>query len=149
MTSSDRTCLQLRQYLTTMQKTDPPFGPRAGRKMMETLFLSNWQHEKNGERLSDPARMQQIQGGDEVRVPKGEMEAKREGARKDAGRGRGRPSFKRRRLRGGATTPGRDKGDKELSVSPGCERSVLMTRQESQGGDDERSKCICRRWRGR
>ena len=99
MASSDRTCLQLRQYLTTMEKTEPPFSASAGRKMMQTLFLSNWQHEKNGERLSNPARMQQLQGGDEVRVRKGEMEEKR--MRDASRRGRGTPAYKRRRLRGG------------------------------------------------
>ncbi|KAL7419755.1 DNA repair protein RAD16 [Cryptotrichosporon argae] len=98
MTSSDRTCLQLRQYLTTMQKTDPPFGARAGRKMMETLFLSNWQHEKNGERLANPSRMDGARGGDEVKTSKGGMEEKLE----EAGRRRGIPAYKRRRRRAGA-----------------------------------------------
>ena len=114
MTSSDRSCLQLRQYLTTMIKTSPPFGPQSGRKMMETLFLSNWQHEKNGERLSNPAKMVrgQAAGGDEVKVKAGEMEEKRlesAGMRdyKSRGRGRGTPSYKRRRLRGGAEALGR------------------------------------------
>ncbi|ORX36395.1 hypothetical protein BD324DRAFT_642553 [Kockovaella imperatae] len=112
MTSSDRTCLQLRQYLTTMMKNDPPFGPQAGRKMMETLFLSNWQHEKNGEKLSNPSKMHHGAGGDEVRVKAGEMEEKRlkdAGLRdyKSRGRGRGVPSYKRRRLRGGAEAVGR------------------------------------------
>ena len=111
MTSSDRTCLQLRQYLTTMQQTDPPFGPQAGRKMMETLFLSNWQHEKNGERLTNPARMDGLNGADEVQGKKGELEEKRD----KFGR-RGVPAYKRRRLRGGATAlPGRNSpGEKDL-----------------------------------
>lgn len=104
MAASDRTCLQLRQYLTTMQKTDPPFGANAGRKMMETLFLSNWQHEKNGERLTDPTRMRQENGGDEVKVKKGEMEAKRLAEAKYRGGKRGIPAYKRRRQRGGAMT---------------------------------------------
>ena len=81
---------------------------------METLFLSNWQHEKNGERLSNPSKMVrgQVAGGDEVRVKAGEMEEKRlqsAGTRDYASRGRGRgtPSYKRRRLRGGAVALGR------------------------------------------
>ena len=102
MAASDRTCLQLRQYLSTMEKTDPPFNANAGRKMMQTLFLSNWQHEKNGERLTNPARMTQYQGGDEVRLPRGEMEEKRmNDANRRGGRGRGMPAYKRRRMRGG------------------------------------------------
>lgn len=100
MCSSDRTCLQLRQYLTTMEKTDPPFGPHAGRKMMQTLFLSNWMHEKNGERLSNPARYSG-EGADEVAMAKSGMEAKRMEARRG-----GAPSYKRRRMRAGAPARG-------------------------------------------
>jgi DNA excision repair protein ERCC-4 len=92
-----------------MQKTDPPFGPHAGRKMMETLFLSNWQHEKNGESLSNPARMM----GDEVRK-RGEMETKRV---EESSRRRGTPSYKRRRTRAGAMAVGsRNKAEMELWV---------------------------------
>lgn len=108
MTASDRTCLQLRQYLTTMQKTEPPFGPDAGRKMMETLFLSNWQHEKNGERLSNPARM----GGDEVRS-RGEIEKKKN---EEQMRKRGIPSYKRRRTRAGAVSVGKRRGEDDMCV---------------------------------
>lgn len=93
MASSDRTCLQLRQYLTTMQATDPAFGPQAGRKMMQTLFLSNWQHERNGHIASD-----------EVKIRKDPDEKKGE---EFSRRGRGVPSYKRRRLRGGAVATGR------------------------------------------
>lgn len=39
--------------------------------MMESLFLSNWQHEKDGERMGDPRRLVGI-GGDEVRLSKGD-----------------------------------------------------------------------------
>ena len=79
---------------------------------METLFLSNWQHEKNGERLSNPSKMYGGRGHDEVKVKAGEMEEKRmkdAGLRDYKGRGRGRgvPSYKRRRLRGGAGALGR------------------------------------------
>lgn len=89
--------------------------------MMQTLFLSNWQHEKNGERLSNPARMKGYQGGDEVKVKKGEMEATRDKGR-GGGRGgrggtanRGVPSYKRRRIRGGGTVPvGRREDKQEL-----------------------------------
>lgn len=98
MTASDRTCLQLRQYLTTMQKTEPAFGPQAGRKMMETLFLSNWQHEKNGERLSNPARM----GGDQVDT-KGDIERKKN---QEQSRRRNASAYKRRRTRAGAVSVG-------------------------------------------
>lgn len=90
-----------------MQATDPPFGPKAGQKMMETLFLSNWQHEKNGESLSNPARM----AGDEVRK-RGEMEVKRG---EDNNKRRGTPSYKRRRTRAGAMAVGtRNKAEAEL-----------------------------------
>ena len=78
---------------------------------MQTLFLSNWQHEKNGERLSNPARMKQMQGGDEVRVPRGEMEEKRMNDAKR--RGRGTPAYKRRRLRGGQQPQVRRKASEE------------------------------------
>lgn len=97
-------------------KTDPPFGPHAGRKMMESLFLSNWQHEANGaHRMRGP-------GGDEVRK-KDEMQIakKAQDASKDKfgayykNRGRGQPSYKRRRLRGGATLPGR-RSNAELAM---------------------------------
>lgn len=99
MCSSDRTCLQLRQYLTTMEPTDPPFGPNAGRKMMQTLFLSNWMHDKQGQKLSNPARYEG-EGADEVEMAKSGMEAKRIEAR------RGQPSYKRRRMRAGAPARG-------------------------------------------
>ncbi len=99
-----------------MEKTDPPFSAKAGRKMMQTLFLSNWQLEKNGERLSNPARMNQFQGGDEVRVRGGEMEQKRMAdADRRSARGRGMPAYKRRRLRGGqAPHMRRNAGDEEM-----------------------------------
>jgi DNA excision repair protein ERCC-4 len=67
--------------------------------MMETLFLSNWQHEKNGERLSNPAKMRGFQGGDEVKLKQGELESKTAGG----GRGKGTPYYKRRRIRGGGS----------------------------------------------
>ncbi|WVR04063.1 hypothetical protein IAU60_001062 [Kwoniella sp. DSM 27419] len=135
MTSSDRTCLQLRQYLTTMQKTDPPFSAHAGQRMMETLFLSNWQHEKNGERLSDPNRMSDMAGGDEVRIKKGEMEAKRlEEAKKreGGGRGRGTPAYKRRRLRGGMMSSTPRLADMERE-----HKEALMKAQSAFGGGDD------------
>jgi DNA excision repair protein ERCC-4 len=85
MCSSDRTVLQLRQYLTTMQKTDPPFNGEAGRRMMNTLFLSNWQHERIG---SD------FLSGEE----RDELHDKRmEGLRTVPAP----PTYKRRRTRGG------------------------------------------------
>lgn len=101
MCSSDLTCLQLRQYLTTMKPTQPPFGPKAGRRMMETLFLSNWQHEKNGQYLSNPNKYINGAAADQVRTELGAMEEKRiqEGQRR---RGGGAPSYKRRRVRAGA-----------------------------------------------
>lgn len=75
--------------------------------MMESLFLSNWQHEKNGETLSNPARM----AGDEVRK-RGDMEVKRV---EEHHRRRGTPSYKRRRTRAGATAVGtRNKAETEL-----------------------------------
>ncbi|WWC87511.1 uncharacterized protein L201_002401 [Kwoniella dendrophila CBS 6074] len=138
MCSSDRTCLQLRQYLTTMQPTDPPFGPNAGKKMMETLFLSNWQHEKNGERLSDPNKMKG-DDGDEVRVKKGEMESKRlEDAKDRRGnngmRGRGVPAYKRRRLRGGATAA---MAAPRLADMERDHKETMMKAQSAfAGGDD-------------
>ncbi|KIR71477.1 DNA excision repair protein ERCC-4 [Cryptococcus deuterogattii CA1014] len=108
MTTSDRTCLQLRQYLTTMSRTDPPFGPQAGRKMMESLFLSNWQHEKNGEKLGNAGTGIHRSDNDEIRV-RGDIESKRvedqRRAERARGRGRGVPSYKRRRQRGGAAVP--------------------------------------------
>ncbi|KAL1410200.1 DNA repair protein RAD16 [Vanrija albida] len=101
MTSSDLTCLQLRQYLTTMMPTDPPFSAGAGRKMMETLYLSNWQHEKNGQRLSNPSRYTDGVAGDQVAARSG-LDEKRIAAH------RGAPSYKRRRRRAGAPVgPGR------------------------------------------
>jgi len=108
MTASDRTCLQIRQYLTTMEKTDPPFGPHAGRKMMETLFLSNWQHEKNGERLDNPAKLHR----DEI-SSKGEIEKKKN---EEQMRKRGTPSYKRRRTRAGAVAMGRRGQPEDLYV---------------------------------
>lgn len=122
MTSSDRTCLQLRQYLMTMAKTDPPFGPHAGRKMMETLFLSNWYHEKQGDKLSNPAKMAGGDGGDEVSGEQGEMERKRnqirEREQRMRGRGRGQPSYKRRRIRGGGSVPTGRRENVEMWVHP-------------------------------
>ncbi|WVF66815.1 hypothetical protein IAT40_001557 [Kwoniella sp. CBS 6097] len=134
MASSDRTCLQLRQYLTTMQRTDPPFGPHAGQRMMETLFLSNWQHEKNGERLSDPNRMRQSNGGDEVRVRRGEMEEKRleEASRRGNPRGRGIPAYKRRRIRGGAMSSAPRLADMERE-----HKEAMMKASSAFAGGDE------------
>lgn len=75
--------------------------------MMESLFLSNWQHEQNGaHRMRGP-------GGDEVRQKDEMAVAKRaQDQSKDKHgnywKNRGKqPSYKRRRLRGGATMPGR------------------------------------------
>ncbi|WWC68974.1 uncharacterized protein I206_102910 [Kwoniella pini CBS 10737] len=137
MCSSDRTCLQLRQYLTTMQTTNPPFGPHAGKRMMETLFLSNWQHEKNGERLSDPNKMNGDEG-DEVRVKKGEMEAKRLEDAKDrqrgTPRGRGVPAYKRRRLRGGAAAA---MAAPRLADMERDHRETLMKAQSAFAGGEE------------
>jgi DNA excision repair protein ERCC-4 len=67
--------------------------------MMETLFLSNWQHEKNGERLTNPARLDNWNGGDEVRMRRGGMEEERMEDRRARS---GQPRYKRRRIRGGA-----------------------------------------------
>ncbi|WVQ62983.1 uncharacterized protein L199_001132 [Kwoniella botswanensis] len=138
MCSSDRTCLQLRQYLTTMQKTDPAFGPKAGKKMMETLFLSNWQHEKNGERLSDPNKMKGDEG-DEVRVKRGEMEEKRlEDANQRRGangnRGRGVPAYKRRRVRGGAAAA---MAAPRLADMERDHKETMMKAQSAFAGGDE------------
>ena len=66
--------------------------------MMETLFLSNWQHEKNGERLDNPAKLHR----DEV-SSRGEIEKKKneEQMRKRM------PNYKRRRTRAGAVAVGK------------------------------------------
>ena len=108
MVSSDRTALQLRQYLTTMQKTDPPFNGEAGRRMMNTLFLSNWQHERVGsEFLSGQERNAMADSrrpGDEARVSKDELHEKRVHGSVGVApppRRMQQPSYKRRRLRGG------------------------------------------------
>lgn len=108
MTSSDRSCLQLRQYLTTMMKTDPPFGPNAGKKMMETLFLSNWSFENNRVSLDAYTRDDR----DEVRVKYGDMEKERNiGAERTIPKSwqhdKTRTYYKRRRMRGGANAPAR------------------------------------------
>lgn len=64
--------------------------------MMETLFLSNWQYEKNGDRLANPARYTDGASADQLDTSKGAMEKKRQEYR------RGVPSYKRRRQRAGA-----------------------------------------------
>lgn len=91
-----------------MSRTDPPFGPQTGRKMMESLFLSNWQHEKNGEKLGNAGTGIHRSDNDEIRV-RGDIESKRmedqRRAERARGRGRGVPSYKRRRQRGGAAAP--------------------------------------------
>lgn len=69
---------------------------------METLFLSNWQHEKYGNRISDPATMADGEGGDQV-VRKGEMESKKA---EDKRMRNGTPYYKRRRVRGGMPPQG-------------------------------------------
>jgi len=81
-----------------MEPTDPPFGPHAGRRMMETLFLSNWQHEKNGQRLSNPSRYVNGAGADQVTPQRGGMEEKR----MQEARRRNASAIKRRRMRAGA-----------------------------------------------
>lgn len=120
MCASDRTCLQLRQYLTTMEPTDPPFSAGAGKKMMQTLFLSNWQHEKNGQRLANPAQYSNGAGADQVPTSKG-MEQRMVEARR-----RGAPSFKRRRMRAGA--PARDLRE------PGIKESTMRELSAFEGG---------------
>lgn len=124
MCSSDRTCLQLRQYLTTMEPTDPPFSAGGGKKMMQTLFLSNWQHEKNGQRLANPSRYTNGAGADQVPTSKSGMEAKRIA---EANRQRGAPSFKRRRMRAGA--PAR------AGREPGIRESTMRELSAFEGGD--------------
>jgi len=76
--------------------------------MMETLFLSNWQHEKNGERLDNPAKLHR----DEV-SSKGEIEKKKN---EEQMRKRGTPSYKRRRTRAGAVAVGRRGQPEDLYV---------------------------------
>lgn len=121
MCSSDRTCLQLRQYLTTMEVTDPPFSAGAGKKMMQTLFLSNWQHEKNGQRLANPARYTNGAGADQVPTSGGMEQRIAEGRR------RGAPSFKRRRMRAGAPARG--------ARSAGIKESTMRELSAFEGGD--------------
>ncbi|KLT38478.1 hypothetical protein CC85DRAFT_281064 [Cutaneotrichosporon oleaginosum] len=123
MCSSDRTCLQLRQYLTTMEATDPPFSAGAGKKMMQTLFLSNWQHEKNGQRLVNPARYTNGAGADQVSTSKG-MEQRMGEAKR-----RGAPSFKRRRMRAGAPARG--------SREPSIKESTMRELSAFEGGDED------------
>jgi DNA excision repair protein ERCC-4 len=65
--------------------------------MMETLFLSNWQHEQNGRYLSNPNRYVNGQAADQVAPQKGGMEEKRI----QEARRRSQSAAKRRRLRGG------------------------------------------------
>ena len=94
-----------------MIETDPAFGAQAGIKMMQSLYLSNWQHEKNGESMGDGGRMRGPHG-DEVKAKDDLLSAKRQ-REQDSGKyrgyykNRGQPSYKRRRLRGGATMPAR------------------------------------------
>jgi DNA excision repair protein ERCC-4 len=73
--------------------------------MMETLFLSNWQHEKNGRYLNNPNRYINGAAADQVEPQRGGMEEKRihEARRRNAS------AIKRRRLRAGAPArSGRD-----------------------------------------
>ncbi|ODN80790.1 hypothetical protein L202_02941 [Cryptococcus amylolentus CBS 6039] len=138
MTSSDRTCLQLRQYLTTMAKTDPPFGPNAGKRMMESLFLSNWQHEKNGQRLDgkagSKAGMRMHRKGDDEVNARGDIEKQRseEARRAERGRGRGVPSYKRRRQRGGSVAPAPRLADMERE-----HREAMMKAHSAFAGGEE------------
>jgi DNA excision repair protein ERCC-4 len=85
-----------------MQKTDPPFNGEAGRRMMNTLFLSNWQHERIGsEFLSDQERGAMVKdrhAADQARTKRDELHDKRmEGVRSTPAP----PTYKRRRTRGG------------------------------------------------
>ncbi|TYJ54668.1 hypothetical protein B9479_004702 [Cryptococcus floricola] len=138
MTSSDRTCLQLRQYLTTMAKTDPPFGPNAGKRMMESLFLSNWQHEKNGQRLDgkagSKAGMRMHRSGDDEVNARGDIEKQRseEARRAERGRGRGIPRYKRRRQRGGSVAPAPRLADMERE-----HREAMMKAHSAFAGGEE------------
>ncbi|WVQ73869.1 hypothetical protein IAR50_003450 [Cryptococcus sp. DSM 104548] len=136
MTSSDRTCLQLRQYLTTMAKTDPPFGPKAGRRMMDSLFLSNWQHEKNGQRLDgkagSKAGMRLHRTGDDEVNARGDIESKRSEEARVAARGRGVPSYKRRRQRGGAVAAAPRLADMEKE-----HREAMMKAHSAFAGGEE------------
>ncbi|KAK4688167.1 DNA excision repair protein ERCC-4, partial [Tremellales sp. Uapishka_1] len=131
MTTSDRTCLQIRQYLTTMERTNPPFSATAGRKMMETLFLSNWQHEKNGERLSNPSKMESFNGGDEVKVQKSGLEEKAAAERLKKSRA---SYYKRRRQRGGLA--GQMGRDKELEAASLSHKEAMLLAHSAFGGED-------------
>lgn len=113
---------------------------------METLFLSNWQHEKNGERLNNPSRMEDGLGSDEV-TKKGDIEGKRND---DMMRKKRASELKRRRERGGKVgSAGRGLvGDEEAYVlfslmgwlglrvcDRARKRAMLMAQSAFAGGD--------------
>ncbi|CED82579.1 Structure-specific endonuclease ERCC1-XPF, catalytic component XPF/ERCC4 [Phaffia rhodozyma] len=123
MASSDRTCSQLREYLTSREPTPPAptnsSGPQptsnvAGREMMERM-LRTYFWWKGG--LGDMSR--NLRGTNLATIKSSNNEADRLSAgasREDVGRGRGsipgQPAFKRRRVRAGsvaASVSGRSK----------------------------------------
>lgn len=90
---------------------------------MQTLFLSNWQHEKNGQRLANPSRYANGASADQVPTSKSGMEKRMA----EANRRRGAPSFKRRRMRAGAPiSAGRE---------PGIKESTMRELSAFEGGD--------------
>lgn len=102
MTTTDRTCLQLREYLSTMQRVDPATGKSTGNRAGRKLMLRRLRNHLNWK-----AGMEQMRSGynrsgfDEVVPPGGEVEKEtRQPLDKDF---RDRRPINRRRKRGGKT----------------------------------------------
>lgn len=90
--------------------------------MMQTLFLSNWQHEKNGQRLANPLRYTNGAGADQVPTSNSGIEKSIAENRQ-----RGAPSFKRRRMRAGAPARG--------TREPGIRESTMRELSAFEGGE--------------
>lgn len=113
MASGDRTCSQLREYLSSREPF-PEEDSTAGQTMMERL-LRTYFWWKGG--LGDMSR--NLRGSKDRSGGAGSKS--RGGGSSSSGGGRGQPSFKRRRVRGGSVAASMTSGRKERNAETGEE----------------------------
>jgi DNA excision repair protein ERCC-4 len=124
MTSSDRTCSQLREYLSSRDPTFTASGApsaHAGQHMMERL-LRTYFWWKGG--LGDMAR--NLRGSKSQPMTRNPSAAKKPAAsvRGAETNGRRQPSYKRRRVRGGSVAASVEGGRKAVDEVTGEEKNV-------------------------
>lgn len=123
MTTTDRTCLQLREYLSTMQRVDPVTGKPTGNRAGRNLMLRRLRNHLNWKAGMDQMRSGYSRSGfDEVLPSRGEVEKEtRQPLEKEF---RDRRPINRRRKRGGKNWD--DRGSTPANMAEYVLRGVDM-----------------------